>query len=239
MKYLIFITFLLCPFIVYGQDLIVATSGDSLKCKIVEVKSDEIQFRFGTGGVISIPRNEVRSYQYNFTPAAPANRNAPAKNADPVYSTPANVPSKTTEKDFSRFYTGILAGYAADYGTLIGLNGAVFFNHLVGVGLALRYQYDLDSYSNYSYEQLFLGPVFYGHWGRRNGKLFFPTYFGFGLASSSSYSYSSDVELGVFTSVGIAFRPVKFLSFGVNLEGALGIDYVEMLAISTGISFHF
>ena len=90
MRHLISIFLLLFSAIAYGQDLIVTTAGDSLKCKIVEVNAGEIQFRFGTGGIISIQRNEVMSYQYNFT----TTRNTPAVTPQPA-SALTTVPTGT------------------------------------------------------------------------------------------------------------------------------------------------
>ena len=161
MKYLIFLAFLLCPVFVYGQDLIVATSGDSLKCKIVEVKPDEIQFRFGAGGIISIPKKEVASYQYNFTPAATTSRSStPVRNAKPapVYETPAQAPSKKAEPassssvKYGPFYASLDLGGSSfgkitingeslsPTGTAIvfGLDFAYFFNEWLGAGFKLN-----------------------------------------------------------------------------------------------------
>lgn len=68
MKQIFLLLFLICSYVVYGQDLIVTVSGDSLKCKIVEMNPEDIQFRFGMGRVISIDRIDVASFQYNFEP---------------------------------------------------------------------------------------------------------------------------------------------------------------------------
>jgi len=113
MKYLISIVFMLSSAIVFGQenpDLIVSSAGDSLKCKIIEVKPDEIQFRFGTGGIISIPRNDVASYQYNFTTVLPEPKTEtpPSEIQKPVVETV--VKSETTGKKYVKAAVGIKAG---------------------------------------------------------------------------------------------------------------------------------
>jgi len=68
MKQLILLILLICSSVIYCQDLIVTVSGDSLKCKIVEMNPNDIQFRFGLGRVISIDKSDVASFQYNFEP---------------------------------------------------------------------------------------------------------------------------------------------------------------------------
>ena len=68
MKRIIFIV--LCLFVIYnaqGQDLIVTASGDSINCKITEVKTDAIFFSYDAGGnVISLPMEQIASYKYDF-----------------------------------------------------------------------------------------------------------------------------------------------------------------------------
>ena len=50
---------------VFGQDLIVTSSGDSLDCKITEVRSGQIFFRYETDGyIVSLPMAQVASFQY-------------------------------------------------------------------------------------------------------------------------------------------------------------------------------
>ena len=67
MKHLILVFFIFCSYLVYGQDLIVTISGDSLNCKITEVKTDAIYFRYDAGGnIVSLPINQVETYKYDF-----------------------------------------------------------------------------------------------------------------------------------------------------------------------------
>ena len=65
-QFFAFLLFFSCA--AYGQDLIVTTTGDSLNCKIVDVQTDVIKFRFGSGNPIDIKHTEVSSYEYNFEP---------------------------------------------------------------------------------------------------------------------------------------------------------------------------
>ena len=242
MKYLISITLILCSVVAYGQDLIVATSGDSLKCKIVEVKSDEIQFRFGTGGVISIPRNEVRSYQYNFSPAAPTNRNAPAKTAEParVYETPTNVQPKAAEPEsktsvkYRPFYAALVLG-GTPFGNLsiegedvsltgtaiiVGLDFAYFFNDWLGAGLKLNSMSGNISYTDAVYNEEFLScndmVMFYGPalYGRwGKGKFAFTANAGIGGLNWSM----TDIKIEGESSADESYSSLGgFLSAGVN-----------------------
>jgi len=68
MKRLFFLFFFIfCSCFAYGQDLIVTVSGDSLNCKITEVQTESIFFRYDAGGnVVSLPMNQVASYRYDF-----------------------------------------------------------------------------------------------------------------------------------------------------------------------------
>ena len=174
MKYLFSISLLFFSVIAFGQDLIVTTAGDSLKCKIVEVSAAEIQFRFGTGGIISIPRNEVGSYRYNFESAAPTDptsRNAPARNVDPVYETPVYATPQEKEsaskssENYPPFFTALVLG-GSSFGSLstdtydldsegvafvFGLDFAYFFTKWLGAGLKL-YAMNGDVTYTYTYQ---------------------------------------------------------------------------------------
>ena len=254
MKYLIFITLLLSSVIARGQDLIVATSGDSLKCKIVEVKSDEVQFRFGTGGIISIPRNEVASYQYNFAPAAPTQRDAPAANVEPVYVAPANVPPREKEPASSSsvkyppFYISVVLGggsfgeYSIDEynfnpkGTpiIFGMDFAYFFIKSLGVGFKLN-----ATGGDVTYTYTFLGitndvmtcydmVMFYGPalYGRwGKDKVAFTASLGIGGLNWSQTNAVID---------GLSYEDESYSSFGGFISA--GVDY--MFSRHFGVGFN-
>jgi hypothetical protein len=66
-RFFFFILCLFAGYAAYGQDLIVTTSGDSLNCKITEVKTEAIFFRYDAGGnIVSLPMNMVASHKYDF-----------------------------------------------------------------------------------------------------------------------------------------------------------------------------
>ncbi len=51
----------------HGQDLIVTNTGDSLKCKIVDIKENVIQFRYDElGQIITISRSDVFFFKHNY-----------------------------------------------------------------------------------------------------------------------------------------------------------------------------
>ncbi|MDR1672449.1 MAG: PorT family protein [Bacteroidales bacterium] len=88
-----------------GQDLIVTNADDSLRCKIVEVQNEDIQFRFGSdGNLVSIKRSEVKSYKYNFE-AAPVVKKSSSGTANT-----GNVQSRGTKSAFARDKGGISFG---------------------------------------------------------------------------------------------------------------------------------
>ena len=240
MKHFFLLLFLVCSFAVYGQntdntDLIVTTTGDSLHCKILEVTAERIQFRFGTGTVIPISRSEVASYQYNYTVIAITYENGTREASGANTKQPKE--NVHTAGDHSKFYVGLVAGGIPEAFSTIGFNVAYFFNHQIGLGFAVHHS-DVDGE-----KFTFFGPEFYGHWGRRNGKFFFPTILGFGMISdvwkSTYYDYSENF-FGFITSVGAAYKPVKSFSFGMNLELGSDFDFWCLVGgFTLSAHFHF
>ena len=157
--------------------------------------------------------------------------------------------------EYMQWYVGITAGASVieseeKIPNMIGLYGAYFFNQKYGAGLVAR------KCDYYSIEDLFLGAAFFAHWGRSNAKLFFPTRIGLGVNRNTyvrnSYNrqhnfwqdeYISTTELGCYASAGIAIRPTKLISFGINAEWATSFEDIAdsegLLGVSIGISFHF
>jgi hypothetical protein len=173
-------------------------------------------------------------------------------------TTQRREPRQTVNTPHSKFYVGVSGGYGfrgygfkgrAHFGprtpTSFGLSsGAYFFNHRIGVGLGA---YDTRaSYEDFNFAILartfFVGPVFYGHWGRHNGKFFFPTKIGIGINADIwrlQENYGDGREfygdfrgrgLGIFCSAGVAYRPVKWFSVGLNL-------YVNSINVSGTSTF--
>jgi len=60
---------MLQQFVVSAQDLLVTTAGDSLNCKITQIKGDYVYFTFTHQNEVRntlMPKTQVKYYQYNF-----------------------------------------------------------------------------------------------------------------------------------------------------------------------------
>jgi hypothetical protein len=77
----------------------------------------------------------------------------------------------------------------------------------------------------------FLGPAFYYHLRGQNTKLFFPNSIGIGIVSYSDGLINSDsvfyyrppqrqLGLSIFCSAGVAYRPARWFSVGLNMHAA-------------------
>ena len=248
MKYLIFIILLFSPVFVFGQDLIVTTAGDSLKCKIVEVKSSEIQFRFGTGGIVTIERNQVASYQYNFAPTSPA---TPTKKAEPVKKevatkSPKEPKEKKPSSENSPFYAAFAVG-ASSYGSyslakvnsggafLVGADVAYFFSPWLGAGLKLSMSScEVDFSESFTFKETvtFAGPALYGRWG--NETVTFTAGAGAGMLKwklsnlSDNTGVSKEKDAASYTtaggilSAGVSYMLAQNLGVGLNVQSVLG-----------------
>ena len=234
MKHLIFFIFLLSSSIAYGQnpDLIVTTGGDSLKCKIVEVNASEIQFRFDTGSIISIPRNEVASHQYNYIPANPTNR-----------ETPAGAPKekKKTAAANPPFYVALTAG-ASTFGSysmgkiekggpgVFGADVAYFFLPYLGAGLKVNVgicEVDFGESLTYNETITFAGPALHGIF--RKGVLAFTGVAGVGVlnwnyrkklvSASLTESYTT---AGASLSAGVNYMLTRHVGVVFNVQSVLG-----------------
>jgi len=147
-----------------------------------------------------------------------------------------------SQNEMCKFYVGFVGGYGI-LGPVIGIKGAYFFNQKIGVGLSLRRNTWTDWYewdSNSSVNATFFGPVFYGHWGKRNSIVYFPTAAGVGIStyketSKNSNQYETTTIPAIYLSQGIAVRPVDLFSIGANLEIGGG----SLFGFSVGINFHF
>ena len=145
--------------------------------------------------------------------------------------------------DYKQWHAGVSAGITIEgikeIPNIFGLHGAYFFNHIYGAGLVARKS------NVYGSEDLFCGAAFFAHWGRYNSKLFFPTRIGLGINQHTyrraQLYYITNNFLGGYASVGIAIRPSKLVSFGINAEFASAFDYidVEYLGFNFCVSFHF
>jgi len=155
--------------------------------------------------------------------------------------------SYKNKTEYTKWYIGGTTGITIDSPIIpstFGLHGAYFFNHKYGVGLAVR------NFKEEYYKEIVFAPAFFAHWGRSDSKIFFPTRLGLGL-DRHIYSYAekigdpfveiTEILFACYASAGIAFRPSKLVSFGVNVEFASSFEWIdaEYLGFSLGVNFHF
>jgi len=221
MKHLILFVFLLFSSIVYGQnpDLMVTINGDSIKCKLVRVKANEIHFRIGNGNIIIIDRKEVASYLYHFVSDKPVSVKNPP------------------------FYAAIMAG-ASNFGTYevgnvkiggtfdVGADLAYFFTAGIGAGLKLNMAFcDVNFGESIVYNETmtFIGPALYGRWGANKWAATLSA--GGGLLSwkvanmeffNISHNDKTYSSFGGFITAGVNYIVTQHLGVGLNIKSALG-----------------
>jgi len=188
--------------------------------------------------------------------------------ANAITSSENSVVVSIEKPEHSKYYLGFSGGLnvfiyeGENIGLFLGLNGAYFFNHQMGVGFAVHHSQnkfldwdnDLLLYRETLRKNYFLGPAFYGHWGRLNGKVFFPTSVGIGWSWNKDYYYDDEYSkkwnvLGYFVSGGVAYRPIERISIGLNCNfyvRSTGKELIDLFdnndiywAFTLGINFHF
>jgi len=236
MKYIILITLFFCSLALYGQDLIVTASGDSLKCKITEVSAVEIQFRFGQGRVISINRSEVESFQYNF------NTVGKGKSSKKTSSTDKYKPV-TKHKDYLPFYAG-LSGGIRNFGSVsigemkskapifFGLDIAGFFNPNIGAGIKFNMEnskVDFGEIGSWNDRIMFVGAGLYGRWTKNKLELNASASVGAIMWNMSNLNLNNTLQpdestssLGGYLSTGFNYMVSKNIGIGLNLQSAIG-----------------
>jgi len=259
MKYLILFALLLCAQVVYGQDLIVTTTGDSLYCKILDVNADEIQFRFGrSGNVISIRRDETVMHRYNFKSASSSAKSKKTKTGK----------SDRGETDRGDIYVALWSG-ARTFGKMsagdvsaggafvLGTDVAYFFNPSLGAGLKVNIaNCDVnfsDDYFYYRDRVMFFGPAVHGRWNK--GKLSLNANLSVGglnwqLSNLRIDGASKDGEsvtgIGGILSAGVFYTVIQRLGVGLNVQSVLGSlktdDYERKptsIGLVLGVNYRF
>ena len=236
-KQFLFIVFLFfCSLAAYGQDLIITSTGDSLKCKIIDVSPDEIQFRFGSGNVISIKRSEAASYEYNFEPAPTRTRQKEVKTKEK----PQRTPSSRTKPANPPVYISLSAGpslfgklsFGDTEGMVLALGGdlAYFFNSWLGAGVKLNTLNCTIDFDDLKYKDMvmFLGPALHARFGQNNFK--FNLCAAGGLLNwklsdaSGSYKFDdlSHKSFGTYLSAGVGYWFTKNIGVSFNINTMLG-----------------
>jgi len=136
---------------------------------------------------------------------------------------------RQVEKDYTRFYIGKTEGVTVDGSFLSGLNGAYFFSRQIGAGLVFR-----TGFTKSEFDEPFFGAAFFANLGPKNPIVYFPLRLGFG---------AYDGENGWYAAAGIAFRPARVFSIGLNFDYASDdfkkIDMEYYLGINLTFGFHF
>jgi len=235
MKYLLLFVFLFCSLAATAQDLIITSTGDSIKCKIIDVGANELQFRFGaSGNVISIHKTEVMTYEYNFVPS----RNEKAKNSKKKQKTERTL----NAAEYQPFYASISAGvsnfgkasFADDIkGVAIPVNVdiAYFLHPMLGAGLKLNTSIcNVASEQRFSYQDLvmFYGAALHGRFGTNKLALTVCAAGG-GLTwqllnrvfDDVSFDNESLTSFGGFVSVGVNHMVTPNIGVVVNVQSIL------------------
>jgi hypothetical protein len=245
------VLFLFFSCVAYGQDLIVTTTGDSiLNCKIIEVKTGVIQFRFGNGNPIDIKRTEVSSYKYNYVTKTPVGSTSGSKTQSRAGKTRAvqetSVATQPVKEGYPPIYLRLVLG-GQGYGSfavvnnnrndvkgeineivgMVGLDAAYFFNQSIGAGFKVNYggsEVAIGGAMSFYDEVIFWGPSFYGRWGK--GKIGFTVNAGLGGLSWN------------MTDIIIWHAPYKDFSttsFGGFLSAGVNIMFTKHFGISANI----
>ena len=245
MKHLIFTVLLFYSCLVYGQDLILTVSGDSLKCKIIEVNTEEIQFRFGKGRIISINTSEVDSYQYNFESAT--GKDKPVKKTGGGNKTKP-VSGESQNKEYLPLYIS-LSGGVRNFGSVsigemkgkapivVGFDAAYFFNSSFGAGLKFNMansKVDFAESGCWDDRIMFIGAGLYGRWSVQKLELLASAAAGTLLWNMSNYKLNNATQpdnsansFGAFLNAGISYKVSKNIGIGINFQSVIGKIKIE------------
>ena len=226
-------------------DLIVTSTGDSIRCSIITVGSDEIHFRLGAGNLITIRQNDVSSYAYNFfsvlqteTPATPA---TPPPVVSPPVSSPAS-PSAADMSKRSRFYMMISSG-AVDFGSVSfgdvggltfagGLDAAFFLTPWLKAGGKFSVvNANIDFGDTYTYNDMvmFYGAALHGSFGKGAFKVNVCASAGMinwqllnRVQEGSTIDNTSSTSAGGLFSAGVSYCFAKNIGIGLNVQTIMG-----------------
>ena len=265
----VFLFFVLCSLCAYGQnpDLIVTVTGDSIRCRIIDAGVNEMQFRFGSGQVISIKRSQVASFEYNYKSEKSRNQGKPGKSEKPVKA-PADKgvrPVRMTP-DHARFYAALSAG-TGSFGSvsfgktegsafLLGADAAYFFKTWIGAGLKLNTisgKVDFGERLTYHDRVMFYGPALHGCFGKNSVNVNVCAAIGginWKLSNQMRKGVSEDdkslTTLGGFLSAGVSYRFTKNMGVGFNVQSMLGTAKDDVIhrnpagiGCTLGLNFRF
>ena len=251
MKVILVITLVLVKSLfcsLYAQqnpDLIVTATGDSIRCNIINVDANEIQFRLGIGNLVTIRHNEISSYSYNFF--AGMQTETPATSPTRVSSTGASatLPSTAVKSKQSRFYMMISSG-VVDFGSVSfgdaggftfagGADAAFFLTPWLKAGAKFNVINANIEFSNmygdmYTYNDMimFYGAALHGSFGKGAFKINLCASAGMMNWQLSNRALNgididntSSTSTGGLFSAGVSYRFAKNVGVGLNMQTAM------------------
>ena len=255
-NFLILILFFSC-ISVYAQDIITLRSGARIEAKVTEITTTELRYkRFEqlNGPTRVFPLADVFAVNYEDGTREVFNAEKRRETAQPIdnHTKPKIERTQTIYDDSTKYFASLKLGFGGNtldgnninkYKNVIGLDFAYFFNKKLGTGLVFRRFYFIDDTTRVAKSRYFFGPALYGHFNKHNSKLFFPAIASIGFAQHYkphyTYYYSDEKvnTIGCFLSLGVAYRPIKSLSVGLNTE-IVGAKFISW-DVSLGVNFHF
>ena len=228
-----------------NPDLIVTATGDSIRCSIINVGPDEIQFRLGVGSLITIRQNEVSSYEYNFfqglqteSPVTPA---SPPSGVSPPAS--IIVSPATTEKPNRSFFYLMISSGVVDFGSVSfgdvggftfagGADVAFFLTPWLKAGAKFNVvNANIDFGDKYTYSDIviFYGVALHGSFGKGAFKVNLCASAGMmnwqlsnRALNGSNIDDASSTSTGGLFSAGVSYRFAKNIGIGLNVQTILG-----------------
>jgi len=154
-----------------------------------------------------------------------------------MYLTANQLAAQNLQPEYTEWYAGVKGGVTLSgmdqIPNCFGLHGAYFFNEKYGGGMVVQ------MFSDGNDKSFVIAPAFFAHWGIGSTKFFIPTRIGFGFEKRSD-SVGSTIYYAGYASAGIAYRPSKLISFGINVDFASSVYFaVNNIGFNIGLSFHF
>lgn len=242
------------------QDLIITNIGDSIKCKIINVKTDNIYFQYNLNSVIRnsfLPRSSVKKYSYNFykEPFIQKEKSLRSSDYKPVtlsiesgFSYRLAKLSESIPENLENYYQKLKPGFNIGFGVLYNLDETV--------GIGFKYQCFITSnYDDNAYLESRSGVMKYGTLSDKINISFFGTSLSLhSLAGHSNTSLYSNYSLGYFyyRDENITLVPYKITggnlgfvldggwdvylsdSFIIGIQGSLTAGVIRKFKINDG-----
>jgi hypothetical protein len=235
-----------------AQDLIITKTGDSIRCQITKITSDNIYFRYlKSGGVEKslLPISEINDYQY-FQPGSPNQKGGipPERNYPRFRLSAGGGYTYRVEKipddagDYKDYFRKLKSGFN------IETEAGYFFKKSFGVGLRYNFFRTKNSMDNVTFiiddghtidtvtgnmgddiRIHYLEPVFYYRFFNRNEKVAWTAGVSLGYAAfvNKAMLMNEDLDLtsstvGISVILGADFFVAENLAVGLTLSADIG-----------------